>query len=104
MTGSTIKALGCPVSLHPDDLPIYHGQMQMMRMFGMKVPVTKLPDVEEHKADTTFKVGSYEGRIIHTPGHSPGSCCFVFPEFVVTGDTLFKSGFDFTTFLSFYFY
>ena len=32
------------------------------------------------------------GRVIHTPGHSPGSCCFYFAEdsLVCTGDTLFR--------------
>ena len=28
-------------------------------------------------------------KVIHTPGHSKGSCCFLCPNFMVTGDTLF---------------
>jgi glyoxylase-like metal-dependent hydrolase (beta-lactamase superfamily II) len=27
-------------------------------------------------------------RVLHTPGHTPGSCCFLFPGFAITGDTL----------------
>lgn len=33
-------------------------------------------------------------RVLHTPGHSPGSCCFYSPEekTVFSGDTLFQGG------------
>ncbi len=38
---------------------------------------------------------AYEGlsvRVIHTPGHSPGSACFLVGGFLFTGDTLLKGG------------
>lgn len=35
---------------------------------------------------STFAFGPL--RIVHTPGHTPGSCSFFFPGFVFTGDTL----------------
>lgn len=43
---------------------------------------------------TEFKIQSLEFRIIKTPGHTPGSCCFYFKEenSLFTGDTLFKEG------------
>lgn len=31
-------------------------------------------------------------KVLHTPGHTKGSCCFVFDDFIITGDTLFKNG------------
>ncbi len=39
-----------------------------------------------------FSITDYELRIIKTPGHTPGSCCFYFKEknALFTGDTLFK--------------
>jgi len=40
------------------------------------------------------KIGSFEFDLFHTPGHTPGSCCFYFKKerVVFTGDTLFQRG------------
>ncbi|MFT4657101.1 MAG: glyoxylase-like metal-dependent hydrolase (beta-lactamase superfamily II) [Candidatus Aldehydirespiratoraceae bacterium] len=42
----------------------------------------------------TLKVASHELGILHTPGHSPGCCCFhdVATGVVLSGDTLFCGG------------
>ena len=42
----------------------------------------------------SLKVASHELGIIHTPGHSPGCCCFYDAEsgVVLSGDTLFCGG------------
>ena len=50
--------------------------------------------------DFTFKVGTAEFRTLHTPGHTPGSCCFfqTSGEIVFTGDTLFAEGIGRTDF------
>ncbi|WP_436956186.1 MBL fold metallo-hydrolase [Staphylococcus sp. AS1337] len=56
-----------------------------------------LPNVISHAAPQPLEEGdaSVEGfnfKVLHTPGHSPGSLTFVFNEFAVVGDTLFKQG------------
>lgn len=33
-----------------------------------------------------------EFLVIHTPGHSPGSCCFRHQDILFSGDTLFRDG------------
>lgn len=48
-------------------------------------------DVLLHDGDAV-KIGSFELRVMHTPGHTAGSICLVGPDFVITGDTLFASG------------
>ena len=39
-------------------------------------------------------IGSFHFKVLHTPGHSPGSTSFVFfkEKFVIAGDVLFRSG------------
>ena len=34
-------------------------------------------------------LGACQGRVLHTPGHSPGGICLSFPGHLFTGDTLF---------------
>lgn len=37
----------------------------------------------------TFKLGNIEGRVIHTPGHTPACLTFVIGDAVFVGDTVF---------------
>lgn len=38
----------------------------------------------------TVNLGELEFKLIHTPGHSKGSSCFIVEDSIFTGDTLFK--------------
>ncbi len=44
------------------------------------------------KDGDTFRFGGYELRAIHTPGHTPGSVCFLVGQHLFSGDTLFPGG------------
>ena len=37
-------------------------------------------------------VGRNSVSVIHTPGHTPGSCCFLAGRYLLSGDTLFPGG------------
>ncbi|MDG6220565.1 MAG: MBL fold metallo-hydrolase [Candidatus Thermoplasmatota archaeon] len=39
--------------------------------------------------EQVIEVGSMEIRVLHTPGHSPGSVCYIAGSNLFTGDTLF---------------
>ena len=41
---------------------------------------------------SVIRVGGIEVKCLHTPGHTPGSQCFLLPEAILTGDTLFVDG------------
>lgn len=45
-----------------------------------------------HQDSDSIPVGVHEVRILHTPGHSPGSACFYVDGALFTGDTLFIYG------------
>jgi glyoxylase-like metal-dependent hydrolase (beta-lactamase superfamily II) len=74
-------AVGAPVLLHPDDLPLW-GQTHDTPPDG------ELADGQQIEvAGTTLTV-------LHTPGHAPGAVCFYVKDLatVFTGDTLFNGG------------
>jgi glyoxylase-like metal-dependent hydrolase (beta-lactamase superfamily II) len=45
-----------------------------------------------HASDDLLLVGEIEIRLLHTPGHTPGSQCFLVDGRLVAGDTLFLQG------------
>ena len=49
------------------------------------------PDILVKDGDT-INFGEEELRVIHTPGHSPGSMCLYAKGYIFTGDTLFVEG------------
>jgi len=49
-------------------------------------------DLETHHGGDTLTVGDVEITFLHTPGHTPGSQCFLVNGMLVAGDTLFLEG------------
>jgi glyoxylase-like metal-dependent hydrolase (beta-lactamase superfamily II) len=49
-------------------------------------------DLVEHDHDDVVEVGAVPLRLLHTPGHTPGSQCFLLDGKLVAGDTLFLDG------------
>lgn len=47
------------------------------------------PDVLYHDGDT-IPVGDLTVRVLHTPGHTVGSCCLLVQDVIFSGDTIFK--------------
>ena len=60
--------------------------------FITKVTGLESKDVMEHSSGDIVKVGEIEIELIHTPGHTPGSQCFLVENRLVAGDTLFLEG------------
>ncbi len=45
-----------------------------------------------HHGGDHLKLGTTEIKILHTPGHTPGSACYQIDNELITGDTLFVYG------------
>jgi glyoxylase-like metal-dependent hydrolase (beta-lactamase superfamily II) len=60
--------------------------------FIVKVTGLESRDVMEHSSGDVVNVGEIEIELIHTPGHTPGSQCFLVENRLVAGDTLFLEG------------
>ena len=49
-------------------------------------------DLVTHSGGDKLRLGDVEVTLLHTPGHSPGSQCFLVRGRLVSGDTLFLQG------------
>jgi glyoxylase-like metal-dependent hydrolase (beta-lactamase superfamily II) len=67
--------LKVPVALHPEDA----------------VRLSLRPDMELKDGDT-IEVGKLKFKVLHTPGHTPGSLCFLVGKYLISGDTIFPGG------------
>lgn len=81
---------GAPLQIHPADESWLQALPRQAEMFGFD-PVEPPQVDHRHEDGETFWVGECEGTVVHTPGHSPGSCALWFgvPKILFTGDTLF---------------
>lgn len=48
--------------------------------------------LSSHDSSDVVSVGGIDIELIHTPGHTPGSQCFLVDDHLVSGDTLFLDG------------
>ena len=79
---------GLPVYVHEDDRLFLEGLKRQAAFFGIRdaEPPAEIKTFDEN---TVFKLGNQEIKVIHTPGHTPGSVCFLVQEALFSGDTLF---------------
>jgi glyoxylase-like metal-dependent hydrolase (beta-lactamase superfamily II) len=49
-------------------------------------------DLFKHEGGDKIFVGDVSVTLVHTPGHTPGSQCFLVEQLLVAGDTLFLEG------------
>ncbi|MDQ2681457.1 MAG: MBL fold metallo-hydrolase [Candidatus Eremiobacteraeota bacterium] len=79
--------------LHPADLPLYQSLAMQAQMLG----IARAPEVvkvdDDLRDGDVLHVGEVSMRVLHTPGHTPGSVCFELTDTdkitILSGDTLF---------------
>ncbi|NVM24347.1 MAG: MBL fold metallo-hydrolase [Desulfobacterales bacterium] len=67
--------LRVPVAVHPLDAKNLPSPLEMLLGDG-----------------DTVSFGKIELRVVHTPGHTPGSVCFLTGKYLISGDTIFPGG------------
>jgi glyoxylase-like metal-dependent hydrolase (beta-lactamase superfamily II) len=76
-----LDQVSVPVHVHKAETP------WVMRSAGVG-----RDDLVEHDGGDVVEVGAVWIRLVHTPGHTPGSQCFLVEGRLVSGDTLFLNG------------
>ncbi len=67
--------------------------VQRDEAFGVRrVTGASESDLVEHGSGDVVHVGDIPITLLHTPGHTPGSQCFLLEDKLVAGDTLFLEG------------
>lgn len=85
------KTYGLTPEIHFDDQIVYESTVLVAKQYGLNMNQL-VPSNISLIHNQVFKFGGSEFRIIHTPGHSPGSVCFRNDNegYVISGDVLFQ--------------
>ncbi|MDD6394571.1 MAG: MBL fold metallo-hydrolase [Firmicutes bacterium] len=80
---------GAPISIYEDDADgLGNSDINVSALFGRRF---KYAEADKKFFDgEKFKVGETEFTVMHTPGHSRGSCCYITEGLIFSGDTLFR--------------
>lgn len=88
MMGFSLK--GIDELLHLVDVPIHINRHE--REWVMKTTGVDESSLALHDDRDVVHVGSIDITLLHTPGHTPGSQCFLVRDRLISGDTLFLDG------------
>jgi glyoxylase-like metal-dependent hydrolase (beta-lactamase superfamily II) len=81
-----------PVLMHSSDLAWAFGPRNRIEPYYDAPGRPDTADLRALEAEREWRMGGFHFQCIETPGHSPGSCCLLFPAegALIAGDTLFK--------------
>jgi glyoxylase-like metal-dependent hydrolase (beta-lactamase superfamily II) len=88
MMGFELKGLA--ELLERASVPVHvntHEALWVSRVTGIS-----LGDLTAHEHRDKVSIGAIEIELLHTPGHTPGSQCFLLDGRLIAGDTLFLEG------------
>jgi hydroxyacylglutathione hydrolase len=85
-----IEQTGVPFLMHADDLDLIEGIERDPLQMYLNAKAPPRPDRFLHDGDI-ITVGKIEFQVLHTPGHTPGSVCFLTAKTLFSGDTLFAN-------------
>ncbi len=88
----TLRALtGAPLAMHADDAEcLGDSHKNAFDLIGGKGEYA--PPERELLEGSVVEFGAHKITVLHTPGHTKGSCCYCVGDCLFTGDTLFVGG------------
>lgn len=87
------EAFDCPILAHEEEAALLaEPKMNCSLMVGE--PFSLIPDRLVREGEKITLAG-LSFKVLHTPGHTAGSCCYYFPayELLISGDTLFHGSY-----------
>lgn len=71
-----------------DEIGLYNPEYSLSGMVGL----TQEPFYADilFKDNDVFEVGNTQIKVLHIPGHTAGSVCYIIDNYMFTGDTLFQ--------------
>lgn len=90
-------ALDCPVIACQSEGMLLADATQNLSLVFTGQPVTLTADILCAEGDT-FDFAGETVTVLHTPGHTSGSCCYLIGNLLFSGDTLFQSSIGRTDF------
>ena len=92
------EVTGAELLIHRADVPMILQQESSGGMWGVEAENSPPPDRTLDEGDV-IRFGDLSLKVLHTPGHSPGSLSLVTENAVFVGDTLFAGSIGRTDFL-----
>jgi len=81
---------GISAYVHPDDdFLTFDPLTQLRALFGTAPEMPVLERVERLEGGSHLLLGGLDIEVLHTPGHTPGHCCFLVEGRLFSGDHLF---------------
>jgi glyoxylase-like metal-dependent hydrolase (beta-lactamase superfamily II) len=88
MMGHGIEGISDLLAIAPVPVHVHRNEAEWVR----RVTGVSATDLVAHDSGDVVTVGAVPIELLHTPGHTPGSQCFLVDRLLVSGDTLFLEG------------
>ncbi len=83
------ESTGAEVYIHSDDAEMLESESASLASMISCMPFNPVKKYTEIQDGSTINDGNFTFRVLHTPGHSMGSVCYICDDVIFSGDTLF---------------
>lgn len=91
--------IGAVVALRSDDVPVFIHEKDARMLTNPNLSLAKMVGIPESQGEPDFclkdgemSIAGLTINVLHTPGHTQGSVCFLIDGKLFSGDTLFERG------------